>query len=150
MWYCDWMCVAWLVTDYRSEVTETVTKARTWEVLHLAQTTGAVVASIPNTKHTEMTLWILKQNRSKETVPIINIFGNSIEYQHSPSPLSNKLYCPVNYIENSDFIVLHVYISRIYVHTVSVLYKFMFWGHRKMAHYVPCDHHVTILFCFDC
>ena len=22
----------------------------------------------------------------------------------------------------------------------------MFWGHRKTAHYVPCDHHVTILF----
>ena len=26
----------------------------------------------------------------------------------------------------------------------------MFWGYRKTAHYVPCDHHVTILFCFDC
>ena len=23
-------------------------------------------------------------------------------------------------------------------------------GHRKTAHYVPCENHVTILFCFDC
>ena len=26
----------------------------------------------------------------------------------------------------------------------------MFCGHRKTGHYVPCDHHVTIRFCFNC
>ena len=50
-----------------------------------------------------------------------------------PSPLSNKIYWEQRFRD----------------YTCIVQYTFMFWGHRKTAHHVPCDHHVTILFCFD-
>ena len=41
------------------------------------------------------------------------LFGFTKDYQnvlfkHSPNPLSNKLYCQINYIENSDFVILRV------------------------------------------
>lgn len=77
--------LAWLLTDASPEIGQDgkvpLAMKQHEQVLSLAQDISAGVAGLPTPKHVGIALHILKETRSKETVTLLNRFGNSISYQ---------------------------------------------------------------------